>query len=244
MIPKLVAAIGVLALAIAGCGSSDASSTTTMTAPPVSSSTSTVDTTTTTVARTTTSSTVETTTTTTSATTTTTAAAGQVQLTDEGIAAGATWVPFGTLDEETITALTAVLGGPTDDSGWVDSFSIYGTCPGPVIRGVHWDSFVALFTQAETDFWTAGVPHFFAWYYTGTPPVLATTEGLEIGDTLQALNDFYGGVDLVIDEDPFDPMGGYWSYDLVGWTGLWGYADGTDPDSIVTSVNGGRGCGE
>ncbi len=89
-----------------------------------------------------------------------------------------------------------------------------------------------------------GVPHFFAWYYTATPPVLSTTEGLEIGDTLQALDDLYGGVDLIIDEDPFDPTGGYWSYDLVGWTGLWGYADGTDPDSIVTSVNGGRGCGE
>lgn len=235
--------VGALVLVVAACGGSADETTTssTTTAPPATSST-TVAPTTTTVVETTT--TMETTTSAAPTTTSTTSAPGALQLTDEGVAAGATWVPFGTLDEETISAFSAVLGSPSDDSGWVDSFSVYGTCPGPVVRGVHWGSFVALFTQAETDFWTVGVPHFFAWYYTAVPPELATTEGLEIGSTIQDLSDLYGGPDLIIDESPFDPTSGYWSYDLVGWTGLWGYADGIDPASTITSVNGGRGCGE
>jgi hypothetical protein len=240
------------AVAIAACTSSgDATTTTTSTSsttvPAVSSTTGS----TTTVAPTTTTTTTPTTTTTTTATTTTTIPAGStttvdvvVQLTDEGIDTGAVWVPFGTREADAVAALTAALGPPTDDSGWVDAFSVFGTCPPPVVRGVQWDAFVMLFTRAETDFWSAGVPHFFAWYYTDVPPDLTTSEGLVIGDTIATLQSLYGGADLEIGEDPFDPTAAVWSYDLVGWTGLSGYADSQDPSGVITSINGGRGCGE
>ena len=243
--------IAIVAVVAAACSDDGADSTT----PPSPSTTSTTsiqsdttttlspaESTTTTAAETTT--TAEETTTTAAETTSTTAASSDVELSDEGIQAGATWVPFGTIDEDAIAAVTVVLGAPSEDSGWVDAFSVYGTCPGPVVRGVHWDAYVMLFTQADTDFWTGGVPHFFAWYYTDVPPDLATTEGLVIGDTLATVEALYGGPKLEINEDPFDPSGGIWLYDMVGFTGMWGFANGLEPDSVISSINGGRGCGE
>lgn len=239
----------VVALVAAGCAN-DADSTTTVPATLTTTSSTAAPETTTTVPEETTTTIAETTTTvaetTTTASTTTTTAAEEdnLELSDEGVQAGATWVPFGTIDDDAIAAVAAVLGAPTDDSGWIDSFSGYGTCPGSVVRGVHWDAYVMLFTQSDTDFWSGGVPHFFAWYYTDVVPALATTEGLVIGDTLATLEALYGGPELEIDEDPFDPSGGIWSYDTVGFTGLWGFADGQSPESVISSINGGQGCGE
>lgn len=223
-----------------------AGSTTTTTAPPDTTTTTTAppETTTTTVAETTTTAPPETTTTTEPTTTTSELPPDVLEMSDEGLQAGSTWTPFGTLDEEAIAAISAVLGSPTHDSGWVDHFSVYGTCPPPVVRGVHWDSLTVLFTQADTDFWTGGVPHFFAWYYTSVPPDIATTLDLRIGDTLQRVEDVYGGPKLEVHEAPFDPSSGIWLYDMVGWTGIWGYLDGLNPGSVVQSINGGQGCGE
>lgn len=255
-IVRHLAVITVLSLAVAACGSgSDATTTTgggsdgsTTTTEPASTTTTTVSETTTVGQATTTTSLAITTTsqvtTTTGATPTTTDPAAVLELSDEGLQAGGTWVPFGTGDTETITAISGILGAPDRDSGWIDSFSEYGTCPGSTVRGVHWDAFVVLFTEADTDFWTEGVPHFFGWYYTSEPPELATTRGLIVGDTLGTLESLYGGPDLEIAENPFDPIGSIWLYDVVGWTGMWGYADGQDPTSAISSINGGRGCGE
>lgn len=246
-----LAIVAALVLLAAGCSSGDTDSTTTSTA---SSTTTTIATTTTTTATTTStapettttsSTTTSSTTTTTAAVTSTTATGGTtIELSDEGVQAGAIWVPFGTMDEEAIDDVAAVIGDPTQDSGWIGSFSVYGTCPGAVVRGVHWDAFVMLFTQADTDFWTGGVPHFFAYYYTNTPPELATTEGMYLGDTIELLTALYGGPKLEIDEAVFDPSVGSWSYDMQSWTGMWGYSTGQDPTDTITSINGGRGCGE
>ncbi|GMQ92615.1 MAG: hypothetical protein BMS9Abin12_0091 [Acidimicrobiia bacterium] len=203
------------------------------------------DTTTTETPETTTSAPLETTTTTKPVETTTTTLPGTVGLTRAGIQAGDTWVPFSENDEISIAAVAAVLGAPTHDSGWIDAFSSpYGVCPAPVVRGVHWDDLVLLFTQADTDFWTAGVPHFYAFTYTGTTPELFTMKGIGIGSSLQMLDTAYGGPDLVIDEAWFDPSVGFWSYKLAPWTGLWGFATGRTPAHVVTSINGGQGCGE
>jgi hypothetical protein len=240
--------VAVLTIVAAACSddaveTSTTSETSTSTTT-VETTTTAVDATTTAVDATTTTAPPETTTTTVAESTTTTEATVALKLSDEGIQAGITWIPFGTIDEETIAAVTAVLGAPTNDSGWIDSFLEYGVCPEPVVRGVHWDSFVVLFTQAETDFWSSGVPHFFSWYYTAVPPEIETTEGLVIGDSLATLETLYGGPKLEIDEDPFDPSGGIWLYDTETWTGLWGFADGQDPGSVISAINGGHGCGE
>lgn len=236
-------------LAAAGCGGGADTTTTTFdaaattTGAPPETTTTAAPTITTTVAPPTTSP-PETTTTTVPATTTTVAPA-TVELTNEGIQAGAQWVHFGYDDEAAIAAVTAVLGTPTHDSGWIDAFSSpYGVCPAPVVRGVHWGGLVLLFTQANTDFWSPGVPHFYAFNYTDATPELFTPEGIGIGSSLEMLDAAYGGPDLVIDEAWFDPSAGFWSYRSAMWTGLWGFATGQTFAHVVTSINGGQGCGE
>jgi len=250
---RVILVVVVAALVAAACAPSSESATTSE--PQVSTTTvpvttTTVPVTTTTVPVTTTTSapvtttTVPATTTTTVPVTTTTAPGGTVELNWPGIQAGPTWVWLGMMEDDAIAAVTAVLGSPTDDSGWVDSFSQYGTCPGSTVRGVHWGDFIMLFTQADTDFWIGGVPHFFAYYYAGTTPLLKTTEGITIGSTLEELEAAYGGPELVIDENPFDPSAGFWKYRLSTWLGMSGGLTGRTPTDTVLSINGGQGCGE
>ncbi len=189
-------------------------------------------------------------TTTVAPTTTATSTVGEppvaLQVNDQGVQAGDTWVYFGYNDDDAVAAITAVLGPPTYDSGWVEAVSSpFGVCPGPVVRGVQWESFTALFTQTDDIFWTAGVPHFFAYYYTdgSAPAGVTTTEGIGIGDTLAELKAAYGG-EIDIYDSPFDPTDGVWTYHQTDWTGMWGFADGMTPDAHVTSILGGQGCGE
>ena len=231
-----------LAMMAASCGddAGGISLTTTTTAAPTT--TTTVAATTTTAAPTTTTTVAPTTTT--LAPTTTTTEAPSLLLSDEGIQAGDTWVYFGYDDDDAVSAVSAVLGSPTQDSGWIDSWGSYGVCPAPEVRGVHWDGLILLFTQADTDFWSAGVEHFFAFTYTSIPPDLETTQGLALGDTIADLQAIYGGPDLLIDESPFDPSAAIWSYDAASWTGMYGFATSQNPDGVIQSITGGRGCGE
>jgi hypothetical protein len=182
----------------------------------------------------------DTTTTTVPDTTTTTVVPDTVLFTNEGIFAGETWIHFGFDDEDTIAAVSAVLGAPTNDSGWVAE----PICPPPEVRTVRWSDLWLLFTKADTDFWSGGVPHFFTYQYSGSTPELFTTEGIGLGSTLNDLDEAYGGPDLVISESPFGPGEGFWTYKAAGWTGMWGFATGQTPADTVTSINGGRGCGE
>jgi hypothetical protein len=202
------------------------------------------ETTTTTVAPTTT---VPETTTTTVAPTTTVPepttvppAPATVEFTNQGIYAGETWIYFGFDDEATISAVTAVLGTPTFDSGWEEAF----LCPPPERRTVRWDDLWLLFTTADTDFWIGGIPHFFTYQYSGSAPELFTTEGIGLGSTLNDLDDAYGGPDLIIEDSDLVVGAGSWTYKDAPWTGMWGLATGTAPSDTITSINGGAGCGE
>lgn len=242
-------------LLVAACSPDEASEETSTTSTSLPAST------TTTMAPTTTSSMVDTTTslppttTTTIATTTTTAQPATVELSDEGIQAGDVWVPFGTDDDDTVSAVAAVLGDPFEDTGWLDSatdgWEKFGVCPSPNVRGVSWGSggtvsLQLLFTDADTDFWLGGVEHFFTFYYGGAsdPEGLMTTKGVGIGSTLGELQAAYDPAKTEITEAFFDPSLGFWSYDYAPWTGLWGFATGQGDDDTITSINGGRGCGE
>ena len=246
--------VGILALMLAfiigaSLGGSDtvAGETTTTLGPATTSTvvettTTLSDTTTSTAPPETTTTTEETTTTTeeTTTTTTTTIVPAVVELSNEGIQAGDTWVHFGYDDEDTIAAVSAVLGSPTIDSGWVEDF----LCPAPVVRTVRWNDLWLLFTQADTDFWSAGVPHFFTFYYSGATPEIQTTEGIGLGSSVEALEAAYGGPGYTMEESPFVAGEGYWTYNLHDWTGLWGFATGQSGAHVVTAINGGRGCGE
>ena len=157
---------------------------------------------------------------------------------------------FGDDPASTIAYAESILGPADLDTGWVDSFSKYGTCPGPVVRGVEWQTggggigFALLFTQAETDHWPGGDPHFFGYYYFGTPAGLATESGITIGSTIgDALAGHPGST---IDDHPLVIGSGYWEWDVdSGDDGLlWGFADGTSNAATLSSINGGVTCGE
>jgi len=169
-----------------------------------------------------------------------------IELSDEGIQAGDEWVHFGYDDDDTVSAIEAVLGAPTKDTGWIDAFGDYGVCHPPLLRVVEWDSLVTLHTNGDTDFWFGGVEHFYGYYYTNvaSPPDIRTTEDIGIGSTLGDLKATYDPAKIVIDEAFFDPAVGFWSYDSNPWTGMWGYATGQGDGDTITSINGGRGCGE
>ena len=246
-----------LSLTVAACSPSDgAASSTTVTSTLVTTATESLATTTTNSLPTTTTTLAPTTTTTLATTTTTTEPVDlTVELTDEGIQAGPTWVPFGTDDGDTVAALVVALGASSDDTGWLDSLTDgwdrFGVCPSPRVRGVSWGeggnvSLQVLFTDGDTDFWTGGVEHFFSFFYgdTSQPTGLKTPEAIGIGSSLGQLKAAYDPAKIVIDEAFFDPSVGFWSYDLQSWTGLWGFATGQTDAHVITSINGGRGCGE
>lgn len=257
-----VALLVAVAFLVAACSPDEAGDTSTSTAETSTTSTHATTTTSTTLAPTTTTSTAATTTTTLAATTTivasttTTAADLEVELSDEGIQAGPDWLPFGHDDDDLVAKLSAILGPPAFDSGWLDSqtdgWQQFGVCPDPNVRGVSWDvggadgSLLTLFTDADSDFWTGGVQHFFAFSHGGSsdPGNPTTTEGIGIGSSLGDLKAAYDPAKLVIEEAWFDPAQGAWSYDAQDWTGLWGFATGQTDAHAVTSINGGRGCGE
>lgn len=252
---RIAILIAVVAMIAAACGSGDATDTTVPATLTTTSSTAAPDTTTTAPPETTTTA-VETTTTTVPETTTTTTTIDMtVELTGEGIQAGPTWVHFGFDDDDAIAAFEAVFGPATDDTGWLDSLTDgweqFGVCPGPNVRGVRWGtatetSLQVLFTDSESDFWTEGVEHFFAYYYYdgSNPTGLMTPEGIGVDSSVGQLKAAYEGPDFTFEEAFFDPSQGFWQYKPAPWTGLWGYTTGIPDAFKVISVNGGRGCGE
>jgi hypothetical protein len=173
---------------------------------------------------------------------------GELLLKDDGTGG----VDFGATPDEAIAFATSALGTPDDDSGWVDSFSIYGTCPRPVVRGVEWGSsgtgfgFVLLFTRSATSYQSAGTDHFFGYYYVNgnDPAGLKTLEGITIGSAVGDAEAAYSQFE--IGESPFDPLAGSWNVDRdpSADTLLWGFSDGLDSTDLITTINGGITCGE
>ena len=159
-------------------------------------------------------------------------------------------MPFGTDPAATIAYAESVLGPAGNDTGWIESFSKYGTCPGPVVRGVEWGGegsgygFVLLFTEAATDHVPGGGEHLFGYYYFGDPGGLVTDGGITVGSTLgDALAAHPGSI---VDEHPLVPGSGTWTVDPdpTDDSLLWGFSNGIGAADTLTSVNGGVTCGE
>ena len=218
--------------------------TTGATTPTEAATTTTAEATTTTEATTTST---EASTTTTEATTTTTTLP-PLELEADGIGG----VKFGAALDEAIAYATESLGVPDRDTGWVDSFSEFGTCPPPEVRGVQWGSnpsgfgyaFTLLFTKAETSHKPAGGEHLFGYDYFGGDINLGTPEGLTVGSTLLVGRALYPSMEIY--ESPWDPTAGSWRVDddRSDQSQLFGYATGQADDSLVTSIIGGVTCGE
>ena len=160
-------------------------------------------------------------------------------------------VSFGTATDLALAELAllgdpAVMGDPDEDTGWIPSFSVYGTCPGFEIRVVRWGNLETYFNRDLMS--EEGV--FFT--YRVWDPLddridlrLRTEEGLMLGDDGATLGALYGSrVELTHDE-----IADLWLYWIDGappavYTTLGGSITGDGPSDLITSVEAGRRCGE
>lgn len=192
--------------------------------------------------------TTSTTTTVTTTTSTTVATAEPLTLQQDGVGL----VDFGAAPAAVIAAASAVLGPPDRDTGWVDSFSEFGTCPPPDVRGVQWGTdpsgsghaFTLLFTKAPTTHMPGGGEHFFGYDYYGGDVDLSTPGGMTVGSSLSAGMAEYPGME--IHENPYDDTTGTWFVDDDESDDefMWGRASGQTDSDLVTSILGGVTCGE
>jgi hypothetical protein len=159
---------------------------------------------------------------------------GRFELTTSGL--GST--SFGADPDGTIAYVSALLGQPTADTGWVDPFTI-GPCGGTELRQVSWGNLQLEFGDVSTV--AEGRRHFYSYTYgqegssTAVPSGLATPENITIGSTVGALLAAYPNTQL-LSADEFTPDSFVVSDDLRGrLSGL------TDAD-VVELIVGGLPC--
>ena len=176
------------------------------------------------------------TTSTTTTTTTTVVEGDELILRSNGLGSAR----FGVEPDGVIAFVTSLLGPPDSDSGYVDSFSEFGTCPGSEVRGVRWSDLLLLFGD-ESDF-GSGRRHFYQWQYgpqTSSPlrPNGPLTDGLiGLGSTVADIRRVYPDVEIFADE-VFGP-----GFELEPL--LWGtLTDDADTGRVIALV-GGTPCGE
>ncbi len=147
---------------------------------------------------------------------------------------------FGAGADDTIAAVTAVLGEPDKDSGWVEPLSI-GACAGEQGRFVAWGSLYLYFSDQSG--FANGEPHFFGYSYgsesdlEAIPEGLATPEGIGLGTTVAFLRAAYRDVVVEAGEEGLFPSNFYVDANLSG------RLTGGDDDDLVTVIIGGDPCG-
>lgn len=241
--PRRFAAVPIaLILALAACGVGDDHPRAINPAPTLVAAMTTLPPTTTAVATTTVTETSVAEVTTTAVTTTlppTTAAAEGIVLGETGLGV----VEFGTEAEAALASITAELGPPSDDSGYVPALaSPFGVCPGEEVRGVRYGPLQVLVGDVGT-----GTRQIFSYLYaTSLIPVgetpgassgLTTEAGLGLGQTVAQLKSLYPGA--IVASDLFGP-----TYSTSADGGLSGTVTAVDDSGLVTSVIGGTFCGE
>ena len=168
-------------------------------------------------------------------------------LTPEGLAGAKLGDEPGTA----IDAISAVLGPPSLDDDWQDSFSTYGTCPGPQIRPVGWGPLLFLFTDGTSAFAKTARPHLFeirySDLYTGeahtTLPIPVTTQlGITLGSTKADIKAAYGAnVTFEVETEAFAPA---FHVGPLGPGGIYGFLDETNDAATVFELGTGEPCGE
>lgn len=152
-------------------------------------------------------------------------------------------VDLGDDAETVIAAVVERLEGASGDSGWVAARGQFGTCPGTVVRVVRWDSLRLFFSDGPTEF-AEGVRHFF-YYSQSTVEAerlldLATPQGIELGSTVEDLEEAYG--DQLTIESTIS-FGVNFVVDRPGRGLLAGNLTSSSPEGTVTAIAGGFGCG-
>ncbi len=149
-------------------------------------------------------------------------------------------VPFGTDADGAVAALTAVLGPPTEDTGWVDPLTI-SSCAGTELRRVSWGALAILLGDPAAT--GTGLRQFFASSYGNVagvepqPAGLVTPEGIGLGASVADLKAAYPGVVLNPGEEGLIEPSFFVDDSLRGIV-----TGDTDTDS-VTVVFGGPFCG-
>jgi hypothetical protein len=144
-------------------------------------------------------------------------------------------VDLGADPEAAIAAVSADLGAPTFDTGWVDA----GNCPGTEYREVAWDALTLQFNDAADATAPDGGRHFFGYSYGGGDAGLTTAEGIGPGATVADLEAAYGTA-LSIEDNP--AVGPLWQVEAHLFFG--GGLSGIAADDVVTSIQGGIKCAE
>ena len=177
-------------------------------------------------------------------------AAEQVRLTGDGIDLGPRVVSFGAPYEQARPGLDAALGRPTTDTGVVESFGPYGTCPGTRLRALEYGggALVVLFgdvagpglTMYQWGLTTQGTPSQVprASALVGDAATYAFGVGTRVADLRQ------GARPATVEVDPGDEAlpASFRVQDQS--SGLFGYLTGPAPGDTATFVQGGQGCGE
>lgn len=178
-------------------------------------------------------------------------AAGEVELFGDGVDLPNRVVSFGDPLEQVEEVIVGALGEPTLDTGVIEPFSAYGTCPGEALRVLEFSggALLLLFGDGEQP---GGPLALFAWQLTedGSPASAPQARALMgdvstyefgVGVSVPELQEGLGeAVRFFAEEGPFPP--GFRVEDQSA--GLFGAVTGTGEDGVVTVVAGGSQCGE
>lgn len=139
-----------------------------------------------------------------------------------------------------ITAVTDVLGEPSDDTGWADPLTV-SNCAGTEVRRVTWGSLDLYFGDSSR--FANGVRHLFGYVYGNrdslevSPQGLSTPEGIGVGSTVDYLLANYPDAQVFPGEEGLaDPL--FYVDENLG-----GFLTDDAADGVVTVLFGGEDCG-
>lgn len=175
-----------------------------------------------------------------------------VRLFGDGIDLPSAVLTFGTPLDTARAALEATLGPPTKDTGPIDPFSSYGTCPGTTLQVLEYGdgALQVLFGSGGSVDAAEPVLHTWALIDTDDPASVpqasalvgdVTTVEFGVGTTVAELREQAGeAFQIREDELSLDPA--FVVQDQS--SGLSGFLTGTTDGDRVTFVEAGAGCGE
>ena len=153
---------------------------------------------------------------------------------------------FGQHETDSVAALESAFGRPQEDSGWVDSISPWGSCPGESVRRLAWAGLEVFFivNSAGLDPLPAGTAAFASYISRAGSLPLTTGEGIGPGSSQSELEAAYGPR---LDIGAAEWLGGEYLYFLLhpptGWP-AWARMSGYIVDGQVESIVAGIECGE
>lgn len=154
-----------------------------------------------------------------------------LQLESDGLGS----LKFGATQEDVLATFNRALGTSTADTGWTNSFSAYGTCPGNEIRVVEWNRLRVFF--GDTKF---GTKKFFQYEYTdrnatSPVPLITTAQGLTLDMSKAELLTLYPNVKIT----PWTE-----NYEQIERFAIDDSLQGTIRKGKVFWINAGVQCGE